>query len=213
MSVERSFEAWEEVQRHGQDLADRLAQGFTGLIQSHISPPSFPWPNPQNSKLFDLEFPSQTFGSRDFGLVTDSSGLNGVSAILDIGNRIGQAGADFGAGLNGLVQQFFRRLPVPFRPEENAVAVARVDVEGSRLRSDVGATAQGDIGSLSARLRDLGFAEDDSGADGSLDDEVAGFNLRTAGLLGRPQVRVFETIYLNSFIIFCNGCACDIFKC
>ncbi|XP_059444510.1 uncharacterized protein LOC132176348 isoform X1 [Corylus avellana] len=187
MSVERSFEAWEEVQRHGLDLADRLAQGFTGLIQSHMSPPSFPWPNPQNSKLFDLEFPSQTFGRRDFGLATDSSGINGVSAILDIGNRIGQAGADFGAGLNGLVQQFFRRLPVPFRPEENAVAVVRVDVEGSRLRSDVGATAQGDIGSLSARLRDLGFAENDSGADGSLDDEVAGFNLRTAGLLGRPQ--------------------------
>ncbi|KAM2118706.1 hypothetical protein TB2_015739 [Malus domestica] len=39
MSVERSFEAWEEVQRHGQDLADRLTQGFTGLIQSHITPP------------------------------------------------------------------------------------------------------------------------------------------------------------------------------
>lgn len=187
MSVERSFEAWEEVQRHGQDLADRLAQGFTGLIQSHMSPPSFPWPNPQNSKLFDLEFPSQSFGRRDFGLVTDSSGINGVSAILDIGNMIGQAGADFGAGLNGLVQQFFRRLPVPFWPEENAVAAMRVDVEGSRLRSDVGVTTQGDFGTLSARLRDLGFAENDSSADGSLDDEVAGFNLRTAGLLGRPQ--------------------------
>lgn len=194
MSVERSFEAWEEVQRHGQDLADRLAQGFTGLIQSHMSPPSFPWPNPQNSKLFDLEFPSQSFGRRDFGLVADSSGINGVSAILDIGNRIGQAGADFGAGLNGLVQQFFRRLPVPFRTEENAVAVMRVDVEGSRLRSDVGVTTQGDFGLLSARLRDLGFAENDSSADGSLDDEVAGFNLRTAGLLGRPQVRVFKAI-------------------
>ncbi|KAM2947384.1 hypothetical protein FF1_034516 [Malus domestica] len=39
MLVERSFEVWEEVQRHGQDLADRLTQGFTGLIQSHITPP------------------------------------------------------------------------------------------------------------------------------------------------------------------------------
>lgn len=119
--------------------------------------------------------------------MTDSSGINGVSAILDIGNMIGQAGADFGAGLNGLVQQFFRRLPVPFWPEENAVAAMRVDVEGSRLRSDVGVTTQGDFGTLSARLRDLGFAENDSSADGSLDDEVAGFNLRTTGLLGRPQ--------------------------
>ncbi|KAM1291753.1 hypothetical protein ACFX13_019143 [Malus domestica] len=60
MSVERSFEVWEEVQRHGQDLADRLTQGFTGLIQSHITPPpirspglrlhSSSSPNPQASQ-------------------------------------------------------------------------------------------------------------------------------------------------------------------
>ncbi|KAG2677656.1 hypothetical protein I3760_12G108000 [Carya illinoinensis] len=188
MSVERSFEAWEEVQRHGQDFADRLAQGFTGLIQSHISPPSFPWPNPQKSMLFDLEFPSQqNFGRGDFGLATDSSGINGVLAIFDIGNRIGQAGADFGANLNGLVQQFFRRLPAPFRQEENAKAPVMVDVGGSRLRSDGGVTTQGDLGLLTKRLRDFGFAENDSGADELVDDEVAGFNLRSAGLLGRPQ--------------------------
>ncbi|KAB8083343.1 hypothetical protein EE612_005498, partial [Oryza sativa] len=34
------FEAWEGVQRHGQDIADRLAQGFTGLLQAQ--PPQFP---------------------------------------------------------------------------------------------------------------------------------------------------------------------------
>ncbi|GMY33559.1 epstein-barr nuclear antigen [Fagus crenata] len=196
MSVERSFEAWEEVQRHGQDLADRLAQGFTGLIQSHITPPSFPWPNPHNSKLFDLEFPSQSFGTRDFGLVThDSSGINGVSAIFDIGNRIGQAGADFGAGLNGLVQQFFRSLPMPFRHEDNVgvgATAVRLDAEGScRIRSDLGVATQGDLELLTERLRDLGFVENDggagAGADGLVDDEVPGLNLRSAGLLGRPQ--------------------------
>ncbi|KAG2681598.1 hypothetical protein I3843_11G153200 [Carya illinoinensis] len=187
MSVERSFEAWEEVQRHGQDLADRLAQGFTGLIQSHMSSSSFPWPYPQKSTLFDLEFPSQHFGRRDFGLATDSSGIDGVLAVFDIGNRIGQAGADFGACLSGLVQQLFRRLPLPFRQEENAAERVMAEVGGSRLRSELSVTTQGDSGLLKERLRDFEFAENDSGANGLVDDEVAGFNLRSAGLLGRPQ--------------------------
>ncbi|XP_075670660.1 uncharacterized protein LOC142640445 isoform X2 [Castanea sativa] len=171
MSVERSFEAWEEVQRHGQDFADRLAQGFTGLIQSHIAPPSFPWPNPHHSKLFDLEFPTQT---------TD---------FLDIGNRIGQAGADFGAGLNGLLQQFSRRLPVLFRQETTAAAAA-VDFNcSSRLRSDVGIVTERDLGLLTERLRDMGFVENIDGGGDELvdDDEAGGFNLRSAALLGRPQ--------------------------
>ena len=78
--MERSFEAWEEVQRHGQDLADKLAQGFTGLIQSHIAPPSFAWPNPPSTKLFDVEFefPTQNFVPRDFGLAIDNSGITGI---------------------------------------------------------------------------------------------------------------------------------------
>ena len=179
MSVERSFEAWEEVQRHGQDFADRLAQGFTGLIQSHITPPSFPWPNPHHSKLFDLEFPTQT---------TD---------FLDIGNRIGQAGADFGAGLNGLLQQIFRRLPVLFRQEAEVAAVA-VDVNcSSRLRSDVGIVTERDLGLLTERLRDMGFVEN---LDGGGDDEAGGFNLRSAALLGRPQPQVKKKKKPNLFI-------------
>ncbi|KAF3971894.1 hypothetical protein CMV_004551 [Castanea mollissima] len=176
MSVERSFEAWEEVQRHGQDFADRLAQGFTGLIQSHIAPPSFPWPNPHHSKLFDLEFPTQT---------TD---------FLDIGNRIGQAGADFGAGLNGLLQQFFRRLPVLFRQETTAAAAA-VDFNcSSRLRSDVGIVTERDLGLLTERLRDMGFVENIDGGGDELvdDDEAGGFNLRSAALLGRPQPQAID---------------------
>ncbi|KAF2286150.1 hypothetical protein GH714_010977 [Hevea brasiliensis] len=156
MSVERSFEAWEEVQRHGQDLADRLAQGFTGLIQSHMTnTPAFTWPNRQKAKLFDLEFRGQNFNGRDLGVLTDYSGINGVSAIFDIGNRICQAGADFGACLNGLVQQFFRRLPVPFRQEEAV---------GMDVRMDENATG-GKLG-------------------GSSDEEIGGFNLKSVGYLG-----------------------------
>ncbi|TYI39437.1 hypothetical protein ES332_A02G098400v1 [Gossypium tomentosum] len=135
MSVERSFEAWEEVQRHGQDLADRLAQGFTGLIQSHMIPPSFPWPNPPKSKLFDLEFPSQSFGNKDFGLPIDNYAIFDIG---DIGNWIGQVGADFGAGLNELVQQFFRRLPISFRAEESAVVSVRGDMSVKGQKAEVG---------------------------------------------------------------------------
>ncbi|KAJ6314326.1 hypothetical protein OIU78_017904 [Salix suchowensis] len=160
MSVERSFEAWEEVQRHGQDLADRLAQGFTGLIQSHITyPPAFSWPNPPKSKLFDVEFPGHGFSKGDFGVLTNNSGINGFSAILDVGNRIGQAGADFGAALNGMVYQFFRRLPVPFKQEETG----EVGVRMNGKRSEVGLGLEGELGLVSEKLRDFGFVEDNGG--------------------------------------------------
>ncbi|KAJ6979754.1 hypothetical protein D5086_021842 [Populus alba] len=192
MSVERSFEAWEEVQRHGQDLADRLAQGFSGLIQSHMTyPPAFSWPNSPKSKPFDLEFPGHGFSKRDFGVLTDNSGIDGVSAIFDIGNRIGQAGADFGAALNGLVHQFFRRLPVPFKQDESAGAGVRMDGK----RSEVGLCLDGELGLVSERLRDFGFVEDNSGGGGSgsrgvdelLEEEIGGFNLKGVGFLGKPQ--------------------------
>lgn len=220
MSVERSFEAWEEVQRHGQDLADRLAQGFSGLIQTHMNPPQFAWPNPPKSKLFDLEFPAQSFGSRDLALATQEYGINGVSAIFDIGNRIGQAGADFGASLNGLVQQFFRSLPLPvvqFKQEEAVVGSVRVDGEKGRQRSGGGgggvgvAVMQEDLGlgSLSERLKNHGFAENNSGGGGGNGEEETaggggGFNLGSIGHMGRRQV-IF-------CFVFCVGVVC-IFSC
>lgn len=194
MSVERSFEAWEEVQRHGQDLADRLTQGFSGLIQSHMNPPQFSWPNPQNSKLFDMEFPSQSFGKRDFRLTTDSLGINGVSAILDIGNRLGQAGADFGACLNGMVQQFFRRLPVPFWQEENVAMSLRLDTNSQR--NDMGLIMKEDFGSLSEQFRDFGFSGNDAGKD--VDEEISGVNLKSSGHFGRPQGSVNITSTYDS---------------
>ncbi|MBA0733580.1 hypothetical protein Gogos_017578 [Gossypium gossypioides] len=184
MSVERSFEAWEEVQRHGQDLADRLAQGFTGLIQSHITPPSFPWPSPPKSKLFDLDFPSQSFVNKDFGLPIDKSTMFDIG---DIGNRIGQVGADFSAGLNGLVQQFFRSLPIPFRTEESAVLPVRGDMILKVQKAEVGGNDMEGLVGFSDRSKDFGFLENESGSEGLVDEELSGFNLKSAGLLGRPQ--------------------------
>ncbi|XP_058779512.1 uncharacterized protein LOC131653398 [Vicia villosa] len=185
MSAERSFEPWEEVQRHGQDLADRLAQGFTDLIHTHITPPQFVWPNPPKSKLFDLEFSTQSFGKRDFGLPVDDYG---VSAIFDIGNRIGQAGMDFGASLNGIVQQFFRSLPLPgpFKHEEDTVRVGGGGGEGRQRRGLVGVSVNEDLGlgSLTERLRNHGFSESVSG---TVDEEIGGLNLGSAGHLGRRQ--------------------------
>ncbi|TYH35365.1 hypothetical protein ES332_D13G188600v1 [Gossypium tomentosum] len=183
MSVERSFEAWEEVQRHGQDLADRLAQGFTGLIQSHMIPPSFPWPNPPKSKPFDLEFPSQSFTNKDFGLPSDNSAIFDIG---DIGNRIGQVGADFGAGLNGLVQQFFRRLPIPFRAEESAVVSVRGDMSVKGQKAEVGVNdMEGLVGFSDSK--DFGFVGNEGHSEGVGDEEIPGFNLKSAGLLGRQQ--------------------------
>ncbi|XP_047949901.1 uncharacterized protein LOC125195747 isoform X2 [Salvia hispanica] len=178
MSVERSFEAWEEVQRHGQDLADKLAQGFTGLIHSHITPPSFVWPNPPTPRL---EFPARSFMRNDFGLSVDQSTITGVTAIFDIGNRIGQAGADFGASLNGVVQQFFRRLPVPFRHEESAGLSLGTDGHGQR--ANVGISLQEDLGSLAERFKDYGIPENGAAVvEGSTEDETQALKK-----LGRAQ--------------------------
>jgi hypothetical protein len=194
MSVERSFEAWEEVQRHGQDLADRLTQGFTGLIHSHITPPSFSWPNPQTPKLFDVDFPTQifdveftkqTFVGKDFRIPIDKSAINGVTAIFDIGSRLGQVGADFGASINGVVQQFFRRLPVPFHHHDNTLLSMRVESNNKSSDFDLSNEVQEDLGTLAKRFRDCGNSK---ALDGSADEEEAsGFNQKLSGHFGRSQ--------------------------
>ncbi|KAL8144213.1 hypothetical protein V2J09_017245 [Rumex salicifolius] len=189
MSAERSFEAWEEVQRHGQDLADRLAQGFNGLIQSHITPTSFTWPNPKKPSLFDVEFefpiPTQNFVPKDFNLAIDTSGIHGVSAIFDIGNKIGQAGADFGACLNGVAQQFLRTIPLPFFHDQRDNTFVKMRVVGDRAEECL--CIQEDLGSLAEQFRDLRFHEDDGGLDRMTEDEISGLNLKIAGLFGKSQ--------------------------
>ncbi|KAF7145902.1 hypothetical protein RHSIM_Rhsim04G0036400 [Rhododendron simsii] len=192
MMAERSFEAWEEVQRHlahGQDLADRLAQGFTGLIQSthQITPPSFQWPNnPPQTKLFEVvEFPTRSFGKKDFGIATDNHGINGVSAIFDIGNRLGQVGAEFGAGVNGVVQQVFGRLPIVFQQDENAVVAVRRELNSQQ--SDGATGIQKDLRTSAEWSRDSGFVENDKVPDRSMDEETGGSNSKTSELLDRSQ--------------------------
>lgn len=187
MSVERSFEAWEEMQRHGQDFADRLAQGFTDLLQSHMNPSSFPWPNHQ--KLFDYDLSSQVSGKRDFGLAIDNSGMNGVSAIFDIGNRLGQAGAEFGACIDGVVQQFFRRLPLPFRQDESEVASLRMDLESSK-RDEVFARRKEEFGLAGGQLRDCGYVESKARSNEFLEEEGIGLDLKSSGHFGRSQVLI-----------------------
>jgi hypothetical protein len=112
--MEISFEAWEGVQRHGQDLADRLAQGFTGLLQA---PPQFPWPPAPHKRMpFDIDLPVVPFGAgvpkKDLPFPAAAAA---VSSVIDIGGRLGQAGAELGASVGGAVQHAVRHLPVPFR--------------------------------------------------------------------------------------------------
>lgn len=180
MSVDKPFEAWEEVQRHGQDLADKLAQGFNGLIQTHITPPSFSWPDTPK-----LEFLGQSFG---LPASDASSGIDGgVSAILGFGNRLGQAGVDFGASVNGVVQQFFRWLPMlPFQQEEIAVESLRTGLVGDG-GTGVAAALQEDWGSLAEQFRGFGFVHSDSNSDEVADEDVSGFNLKSLGRLGRSK--------------------------
>ncbi|KAL0816935.1 hypothetical protein Bca101_073379 [Brassica carinata] len=185
MSVERSFEAWEEVQRQGLDLADRLAQGFTGLIQ--INPPSFPWPHHhQKSKPFDLEFPIQHFDAiRDYSFGIINQPINGVAAVLDVGSKIGQAGVDFGSGLNLMVQQFFRRLPVPFMQDD-------IKLSGKSIRSHRAyVDTKDDLGLAAERLKDSGFSKKDDSVTMS-EEEVADSYLRTGGFLGRSKKMAYD---------------------
>ncbi|TVU35226.1 hypothetical protein EJB05_17104 [Eragrostis curvula] len=117
--MEISFEAWEGVQRHGQDLADRLAQGFTGLLHA---PPQFPWPPIAAHKRmpFEIDLPVVPFGAGRGG---GGAGKEfpfpaaAVSSVIDIGGRLGQAGVEIGASVGGAVQHVVRQLPlpVPFR--------------------------------------------------------------------------------------------------
>ncbi|XP_042037572.1 uncharacterized protein LOC121783539 [Salvia splendens] len=198
MSVERSFEAWEEVQQHGQDFADKLAQGFTGLIQSHITPLTFAWPNPPTPKLFEVEFPTQSFMKNDFGLSLDKSTINGVTAIFDVGNRIGQAGADFGASFNGVVQQFFRRLPLPFRHEESAGVSLVAEGHGRRAES-MGISLQEDLGSLAERFKDYGIPENGAAVvEGSTEDDTLAVTAKALKKLGRAQGTINVTSTYDS---------------
>ncbi|KAI0522560.1 hypothetical protein KFK09_004940 [Dendrobium nobile] len=176
MSIERSFEPWEEMQRHGQDLADRLAQGFSGLIQSPMSHTSFAWPSPpsKSTNPFDAE------------------------AILDIGNRLSRAGAEFGASLNGVVHQFFRWLPAPFRQDDGGLAGNDL---ASTLMDEAVFVRRGDSDGITLVAEQLGDCRlPDNLAAGRLQlcPDEEGFDLRGSGHFGRPQGSVSITSTYDS---------------
>ncbi|KAF5193193.1 epstein-barr nuclear antigen [Thalictrum thalictroides] len=183
------------MQRHGHEMADRLAQGFTGLI--HTNPSSFSWPNIQKPKIFDVEFPHQSFGRRDFELGSNNSG---VSAIFDIGNRLGQAGAEFGASINGVVHQFFRRLPVPFRQEEHEIVSLKSSLDSKNSKDMVLDRQTQDFGDMAEKLKNYGFSETtaSAGSEESDNDGGLGFDLKSFGNIGRPQATVNMTSSYDS---------------
>ncbi|KAK9907145.1 hypothetical protein M0R45_002390 [Rubus argutus] len=158
MSVERSFEAWEEVAATRAGLSGSPRAGFHRFDS-----------DPHQSAVVSLAQLSQFEAIRP--------------RIPDPEFRIGQAGADFGACLDGMVHQFFRSLPVPFRHDDNAMMTVRIDSDKINLRADLGMSGKEDLGPLTESRS----VESDSGSDGLVDEELAGLNLRSAGLLGRPQ--------------------------
>ncbi|VAH21584.1 unnamed protein product [Triticum turgidum subsp. durum] len=203
--MEISLDALLGVQRHGQDLADRLAQGVSGLLlHLHAQPPQLPWPAPLKLVPFDIELPA---AGVDLPAVA-------VASFVEIGGRLGQAGSELGASVGGAVQQLSRQIPVPFRarrrkwdgasaPPTPAAAVDEGEAGLARERAAEGGMALegvGEGGSLeevaaavaaatgsAAAARAVGAGAE--GADGS-DEEEDGFEFEigTLGKFMKPQI-------------------------
>ncbi|RCV16822.1 hypothetical protein SETIT_3G169000v2 [Setaria italica] len=164
--MEISLEAsWVGVQRHGQDLADRLAQGFSGLLL-HAQPPQLPpWSPPAllPPKLaipFEIDLPVVPFvdGVRRGGVDLPAVA---VSSLVEIGGRLGQAGYELGAA----VQQLARQVPVPlpFRALERATDIGSLEVAAAAAAAATGSATAASASGVGA-----------GGADG-LDEEEDGF--------------------------------------
>lgn len=196
------------VQRHGQDLADRLAQGFSGLLL-HAQPPQLPpWSPPAllPPKIFipfDIDLPVVPFvgGVRRAAGAVDLPAV-AVSSLVEIGGRLGQAGSELGAA----VQQLARLVPVPvpFLKWEAApppTAVAADEGEVALAVRTVGSTnvpleRAVDIGSLevaaAAAAAATGSATAASGAmgDDGLDEEEDGFDCEIGTLENFKKAKV-----------------------
>ncbi|OIW20344.1 hypothetical protein TanjilG_08889 [Lupinus angustifolius] len=110
--------------------------------------------------------------------------------IIHIGSRIGQVGVDFGTCLNGMVQQFYKLLPMSYKQEEDDV-IGSVFIGGDMgsERIGIGILSMRDyLRSLSARLKNHGFFEDDNVVVAeTVDEEGGGFNFGSNGILGTRQ--------------------------
>ena len=174
--MERQLEPWEEMQRQGQDLADRLAQGFNGLLHSHIAPPKLTNP-------FDHQILVPTNWNLALPLAVGHSASNGgVSAIFDIGNKLGQAGSELGNCINGAVQQFFRHVPLPFLKVE----VRKIDGGSEEGRIVV----DRETGRVEGAYGGSVFGVDELGEEDGID-----FDLKSAPNFGRPQVSWVLVVY------------------
>jgi hypothetical protein len=208
--MEISFEAWEGVQRHGQDLADRLAQGFTGLLQA---PPQFPWPPaPHKRAPFEIDLPVVPFGAgrrapgKDFPFPAAA-----VSSVIDIGGRLGQAGAKLGASVGGAVQHVVRQVPVPFRQirhrKQPPLSPAASVGEGAAGRLSVGSAAEDRCpleAAAAAAAAATGSAAVSSacghvgGDELDEDDEAFGSEIGTFGSLKKSKVLSILWLYYGS---------------
>jgi hypothetical protein len=148
--MEISLEAsWVGVQRHGQDLADRLAQGFSGLLHAH--PPQLPpWSPPPlvPPKLvipFEIDLPVVPFvgGVRSGGRRVVDLPAVAVSSLVEIGGRLGQAGSELGGYVVG---GGFVDLP--------AVAVSSLVEMGGRL-GQAGSELGGYVGGAVQQISEL----------------------------------------------------------
>ncbi|KAE8776696.1 hypothetical protein D1007_50680 [Hordeum vulgare] len=227
--MEISMDALLGVQRHGQDLAYRLAQGVSGLLL-HVQPPQLPWPAPPLPlKLipFDIELPAVPFvggGGVDLPAVA-------VASFVEIGGRLGQAGSDLGASVDCAVQQLSRQIPVLFRAE----GARRRNWEGAAAPPTPAAVQEGEAGLAAERAAEgcgvalEGVGERDSleevaaavaeatgsaaaasvvgvgadGADGSDEDEDGfEFEIGTLRRFMKPQVPMLDS-HLKSYCVFC----------
>ncbi|XP_044956376.1 uncharacterized protein LOC123407327 [Hordeum vulgare subsp. vulgare] len=183
--MEISLDALLGVQRHGQDLAYRLAQGVSGLLL-HVQPPQHPWPAPPLPlKLipFDIELLAVPFvggGGVDLPAVA-------VASFVEIGGRLGQAGSDLGGSIGGVVQQLSRQIPVSFRAE----GARRRNWEGATASPTPAALHEGEAGLAAERAAEgCGVALEGVGERDSLEEVVAAVAAATGSAVAASAVGV-----------------------
>ncbi|KAF0924245.1 hypothetical protein E2562_009953 [Oryza meyeriana var. granulata] len=173
--MEISFDAWVGVQRHGQDLADRLAQGFSGLLQAQ--PPQLHWSAPAlPAKLipFEIDLPVVPFvgGGRGGGGRGADLPAAAVASFVEIGGRLGQAGSELGASVGGAVQRLARQIPVPF-PAESTRRPKWEAIPPQPAAAAAAAANEGEVALAVDRAEDKGLALERVGDRGSLEVAAA----------------------------------------
>lgn len=131
-----SVEAWEGMQRQGQDIAERFssfAQSFSCLLQSHMGNPEYDnkseeqgiprWPWPWQAKRQGKSFDRVRLSKRR--TVAGSTRESGGLPVLELGKRLGQVGADVGACVGGIVQNVVQNFPRPFQHDDDKAVIQR----------------------------------------------------------------------------------------